>query len=233
MRLIDEQFLLTPFYGSRRMTASLERSGETVNRKRVQRLMAVMGLEALFPRPRPTTAASEGRVYPYLLRDRVLTRADEVWSSDITYVPMRHGFMYLTAVIDWYSRYVLSWRLSNTLEGRFCLEALDEALSLGRPAIFNTDRGSQFTAQEYTDRLEEAGIAVSRDGRGRALDNVFVERLWRSVKYEDIYIKDYEQVQELESGLRAYFWFYDEERPHQSLDYRTPGEVYRAGIHGG
>ena len=137
--------------------------------------------------------------------------------------------MYLTAVIDWYSRYVLSWRLSNTLEGRFCLEALDEALAMGRPEIFNTDQGSQFTAREYTDRLEEAGIAVSRDGRGRALDNVFVERLWRSVKYEDIYIKDYEHVPELESGLTAYFWFYDEERPHQSLGYRTPGEVYRAG----
>jgi putative transposase len=233
MWLIDQQFMSTPFYGSRRMTACLERSGETVNRKRVQRLMAKMGLEAIFPRPRTTTAATDARVYPYLLRDRELTRVDEVWSSDITYVPMRHGFMYLTAVIDWYSRYVLSWRLSNTLEGRFCLEALDEALAMGRPEIFNTDQGSQFTAREYTDRLEEAGIAVSRDGRGRALDNVFVERLWRSVKYEDIYIKDYAQVPELESGLRAYFRFYDEERPHQSLDYRTPGEVYRAGIHGG
>jgi putative transposase len=231
MRLIDQQFLKTPFYGSRRMKASLQRSGETVNRKRVQRLMAKMGLEAVFPRPRTTTVASDARVYPYLLRDRELTRVDEVWSSDITYVPMKHGFMYLTAVIDWYSRYVLSWRLSNTLEGRFCLDALDEALSMGRPEIFNTDQGSQFTAREYTERLEEAGIAVSRDGRGRALDNVFVERLWRSVKYEDIYINDYERVPELESGLRAYFRFYDEERPHQSLDYRTPGEVYRAGNH--
>jgi putative transposase len=227
MRLIDQQFLKTPFYGSRRMTASLERSGETVNRKRVQRLMAKMGLEAIFPKPRTTIAATDARVYPYLLRDRELTRVDEVWSSDITYVPMRHGFMYLTAVIDWYSRYVLSWRLSNTLEGRFCLEALEEALSMGRPEIFNTDLGSQFTAQEYTGRLEEAGIAVSRDGRGRALDNVFVERLWRSVKYEDLYIKDYEHVKDLESGLTAYFWFYDEERLHQSLDYRTPAEVYR------
>jgi putative transposase len=233
MRLIDQQFMRTPFYGSRRMTASLERSGEMVNRKRVQRLMAKMGLEAIFPRPRTTIAATDARVYPYLLRDRVLTRVNEVWSSDITYVPMRRGFMYLTAVIDWYSRYVLSWRLSNTLEGQFCLEALDEALAQGRPEIFNTDLGSQFTAREYTGRLEDAGIAVSRDGRGRALDNVFVERLWRSVKYEDIYIKDYEQTSELESGLGAYFWFYDEERPHQSLDYRTPGEVYRAGIHGG
>jgi putative transposase len=233
MRLIDQQFLKTPFYGSRRMTASLARSGETVNRKRVQRLMAQMGLEAIFPRPRTTIPATAAQVYPYLLRDRELTRVNEVWSSDITYVPMRHGFMYLTAVIDWYSRYVLSWRLSNTLEGRFCLEALEEALSMGRPEIFNTDLGSQFTSQEYTSRLEEAGIAVSRDGRGRALDNVFVERLWRSVKYENIYINNYEHVNELESGLRSYFWFYDEERPHQSLEYRTPGEVHRAGIHAG
>ena len=233
MRLIDQQFLLTPFYGSRRMTVSLERSGEKVNRKRVQRLMAKMGLEALFPRPRTTTAAPDARLYPYLLRDRELTHVDEVWSSDITYVPMRRGFMYLTAVIDWYSRYVLSWRVSNTLDGRFCLEALDEALSRARPEIFNTDQGSQFTSREYTGRLEEAGIAVSRDGRGRALDNVFVERLWRSVKYEDLYIKDYARVSELGSGLTAYFQFYDEERPHQSLDYRTPGEVHRAGIQEG
>ncbi len=233
MRLIDRQFVETPFYGSRRMTAFLRRSGEAVNRKRVQRLMGLMGLEALFPKPRPTTAATVGRVYPYLLRDRELTRVDEVWSSDITYVPMRHGFMYLTAVIDWYSRYVLSWRLSNTLEGRSCLEALEAALALGRPEIFNTDQGSQFTSREYTSRLEEAGVAVSHDGRGRALDNVFVERLWRSVKYEDIYIKDYENVADLESGLSSYFWFYDEERPHQSLDYRTPGEVYRAGRRAG
>ena len=233
MRLIDQQFLKTPFYGSRRMTAALERAGETVNRKRVQRLMALMGLEPLFPRPRATTAASDARVYPYLLRNRELTHVDEVWSSDITYVPMRHGFMYLTAVIDWYSRYVLSWRLSNTLDGGFCLEALDEALTRGRPEIFNTDLGSQFTSREYTGRLEEAGVAVSRDGRGRALDNVFVERLWRSIKYEDIYIKDYELVPDLVSGLTAYFWFYDEERPHQALGYRTPGEVYRAGTRGG
>lgn len=233
MRLIDEQYLRTPFYGSRRMTAFLERRGEAVNRKRIQRLMAIMGLEALHPKPRTTTAAPDARAYPYLLRDRVLTHINEVWSSDITYVPMKHGFMYLTAVIDWYSRYVLSWRLSNTLEGRFCLEALEEALTLGRPEIFNTDQGSQFTSREYTGRLEGAGIAVSRDGRGRALDNVFVERLWRSVKYEEIYIKDYNQVNELESGLAAYFRFYDEDRPHQSLDYRTPGEVHRAGFQGG
>jgi putative transposase len=230
MRLIDQQFLKTPFYGSRRMTACLERAGEEINRKRVQRLMAVMGLEALHPKPRTTTPAPGARVYPYLLRDRELTHVDEVWSSDITYVPMRHGFMYLTAVIDWFSRYVLPWRLSNTLDGGFGLEALDEALSRGKPEIFNTDQGSQFTSREYTGRLEDAGVAVSRDGRGRALDNVFVERLWRSVKYEDIYLKDYEQTKELERGLTAYFRFYDEDRPHQSLDYRTPGEVYRAGI---
>jgi putative transposase len=229
MRLIDEQYLKTPFFGSRRMTVFLGRRGEVVNRKRVQRLMAKMGLEAIHPRPRTTVATVDARSYPCLLRDRQLTRIDEVWSSDITYVPMRRGYMYLTAVIDWYSRYVLSWRLSNTLEGRFCLEALDEALGLGRPEIFNTDLGSQFTSREYTGRLEGAGIAVSRDGRGRALDNVFVERLWRSVKYEDIYIKDYDQVSELERGLTAYFQFYDEDRPHQSLGYRTPGEVYRAG----
>ena len=166
MRLIDQQFLKTPFYGSRRMTAFLERSGETVNRKRIQRLMALMGLEALHRRPRTTMAATDARAYPYLLRDRELTQVDEVWSSDITYVPMRHGFMYLTAVIDWFSRYVLSWRLSNTLDGGFCLEALDEALSRGTPEIFNTDQGSQFTSREYTGRLEEAGVAVSRDGRG-------------------------------------------------------------------
>jgi len=194
--------------------------------------MAQMGLEALHPGPRTTVAEPGGRAYPYLLRDRVLTPIDEVWSSDITDVPMRRGFMYLTAVIDWYSRYVLSWRLSNTLDGSFCVEALDEALAQGRPEIFNTDQGSQFTSREYTGRLEEAGIAVSRDGRGRALDNVFVERLWRSVKYEDIYIKDYDHVTELESGLTAYFQFYDEDRPHQSLGYRTPGEVYRAGVCG-
>jgi putative transposase len=228
MRLIDEQYLKTPFYGSRRMTAVLGRRGAVVNRKRVQRLMAKMGLEALHPGPRTTVTAPDARAYPYLLRDRELTHIDEVWSSDITYVPMRRGFMYLTAVIDWFSRYVLSWRLSNTLDGGFCLEALDEALSRGRPEIFNTDLGSQFTSREYTGRLEGAGVAVSRDGRGRALDNVFVERLWRSVKYEDIYIQGYETVPGLHRGLARYFAFYNDDRPHQSLDYRTPAAVYRA-----
>jgi putative transposase len=182
MRLIDRQFLETPFYGSRKMAESLNRSGEVVNRQRVQRLMGPMGLEAVHPKPRTTVAAPGAKAYPYLLRDRELTRVDEVWSSDITYVPMRHGFMDLTAVIDWFSRYVLSWRLSNTLDGRFCLEAPEEALSRDTPEIFNTDLGSQFTSREYAGRLEEAGVAVSRDGRGRALDNVFIERLRRSVK---------------------------------------------------
>ncbi len=224
MRRIDEQYLKTPFYGSQRMTAILNRCGEAINRKRVQRLMNLMGLEGLHPRRRTTIPDPDARTYPYLLCDRVLTRSDEVWSSDITYVPMKRGFMYLTAVIDWYSRYVLS----NTMDVRFCLEALNEALARSRPEIFNTDCGSQFTSREYTGRLEAAGVAVSRDGRGCALDNVFVERLWRSVKYEDIYIKEYNRVVDLEAGLSAYFQFYDEERLHQSLNYRTPGEVHRA-----
>ena len=189
------------------MAAFLQRSGEVVNFKRVGRLMRAMGLEGLHSRRRTPVADPDARAYPCLLRDRTSVRPNEVWSSDITYIPMRRGFMFLTAVIDWYSRYVLSWRLSNTLEARFCLEALDEALGRGRPEIFNTDQGSQFTSREYTGRLETAGVAVSRDGRGRALDNVFVERLWRSVKYEDVYIKDYERVADLEAGLAAYFRF--------------------------
>ena len=226
MRLIDEQYTAHPFYGSRRMTAWLVRQGETVNRKRVQRLMRLMGLEAIYPKPRLSVAGRGHRVYPYLLRDVTIERADQVWSTDITYVPLASGFMYLAAVIDWYSRYVLAWRLSNTLDGSFCLEMLEEALSRGRPEVFNTDQGVQFTAQAWTGRLESAGVAVSMDGRGRCLDNVFVERLWRTVKYEDIYLRGYEAVPELQQGLGRYFRFYNEERPHQSLDYRTPGEVY-------
>ena len=195
--------------------------------------MRLMGLEAIFPKPRLSAAGRGHRIYPYLLRGVSVRRPDQVWSADITYVPLPAGFMYLAAVIDWYSRYVVAWRLSNTLEGSFCLEMLEEALARGRPEVFNTDQGVQFTAAAWTGRLERAGVAVSMDGRGRALDNVFVERLWRSVKYEDIYIKDYERVAELESGLTTYFRFYDEERPHQSLGYRTPAEVYRAGYRGG
>lgn len=227
MRLIDEQYTARPFYGSRRMTVRLNEQGEEVNRKRVQRLMRVMGLEAIYPKPRLSLAGKGHRIYPYLLRGVTVERRDQVWSTDITYVPMSSGFMYLAAVIDWYSRYVIAWRLSNTLDGSFCLEMLEEALRGGRPEIFNTDQGVQFTAAAFTGRLESAGVAVSMDGRGRALDNVFVERLWRSVKYEDIYIQGYDTVPGLHHGLARYFAFYNDERPHQSLGYRTPAAVYR------
>jgi putative transposase len=227
MRLIDEQYTSRPFYGSRRMAAWLGQRGEDVNRKRVQRLMRVMGLEAIYPKPRLSLAGKGHRIYPYLLRGVKVERRDQVWSTDITYIPMASGFMYLAAVIDWYSRYVIAWRLSNTLDGSFCLEMLEEALEGGRPEVFNTDQGAQFTASAFTGRLESAGVAVSMDGRGRALDNVFVERLWRSVKYEDVHIWCYETVPELRRGLGRYFGFYNEERPHQSLCDRTPGVVYR------
>jgi putative transposase len=226
MRLIDEQYTACPFYGSRKMTVWLTQQGEVVNRKRVQRLMRVMGLEAIYPKPRLSAAGKGHRIYPYLLRDVRIERPDQVWSADITYVPMASGFMYLAATIDWYSRYVVAWRLSNTLDGSFCLEMLDEALGRGRPEVFNTDQGVQFTAEAFAGRLESAGVAVSMDGRGRALDNVFVERLWRSVKYEDVYIRGYEEVPELQSGLGRYFTFYNHARPHQSLGYRTPAAVY-------
>jgi putative transposase len=225
MRLIDEQYTARPFYGSRRITRWLVRQGHLVNRKRVQRLLRVMGLEAIYPKPK-LSAGRGHKVYPYLLRDVTVERADQVWSADITYVPLACGFMYLAATIDWFSRFVVSWRLSNTLDGSFCQEMLEEALGRGRPAVFNTDQGVQFTAGAWTGRLEAAGVAVSMDGRGRCLDNVFVERLWRSVKYEDVYLRCYETVPELERGLRAYFAFYNGERLHQSLDYRTPAEVY-------
>jgi len=227
MRRIDEQYTARPFYGSRRMTVWLNEQGEEVNRKRVQRLMRVMGLEAIYPKPRLSLAGKGHRIYPYLLRGVKVERRDQVWSTDITYVPMPSGFMYLAATIDWYSRYVIAWRLSNTLDGSFCLEMLEEALGSGKPEVFNTDQGVQFTAAAFTGRLESAGVAVSMDGRGRALDNVFVERLWRSVKYEDIYIQGYDTVPGLHRGLARYFAFYNDERPHQSLDYRTPAAVYR------
>jgi putative transposase len=228
MRRIDEQYTACPFYGSRRMTAWLIEQGEEVSRKRVQRLMRVMGLEAIYPKPRLSTAGSGHKIYPYLLRGVRVERPDQVWSTDITYVPLTSGFMYLAAVIDWFSRYVITWRLSNTLDGSFCLEMLEEALRSGKPEVFNTDQGVQFTAAAFTGRLEMAGVAVSMDGRGRALDNVFVERLWRSVKYEDIYIRGYEAVPELEQGLGRYFGFYNNDRLHQSLGYRTPAAVYRS-----
>jgi putative transposase len=229
MRLIDEQYTACPFYGSRRMTAWLVRRGEAVNRKRVQRLLRVMGLEAIYPKPRLSAPAAGHRVYPYLLRGVAVERPGHVWSADITYVPLPAGFMYLAATIDWFSRLVVAWRLSNTLDGAFCGEMLEAALAAGTPEVFNTDQGVQFTAGAWAGRLTSAGVAVSMDGRGRCLDNVFVERLWRSVKYEDVYLKGYERVPELEGGLRAYFGFYNTERPHQSLDYRTPAEVYGVG----
>jgi putative transposase len=228
MRLIDQQYTDCPFYGSRRMTAWLVQAGEEVNRKRVQRLMRLMGLEAVYPKPRLSLAGRGHRIYPYLLRNVRIERADQVWSADITYIPLTSGFMYLAAVIDWYSRYVIAWRLSNTLDGSFCLEMLDEALSHGQPEVFNTDQGVQFTAEAFTGRLVSAGVAVSMDGRGRCLDNVFVERLWRSVKYENVYLRGYETVPQLQQGLGQYFPFYNEERLHQSLDYRTPALVYGA-----
>jgi putative transposase len=227
MRLIDEQYTAHPHYGSRRMTQWLTRRGEEVNRKRVQRLMRTMGLEAIYPKPRLSAAGRGHKIYPYLLRGVKIERPDQVWSTDITYVPLPSGFMYLAAVIDWYSRYVVTWRLSNTLDGGFCLEMLDEALRAGKPEVFNTDQGVQFTAEAFTGRLLSVGVAVSMDGRGRALDNVFVERLWRTVKYEDIYLRGYEAVAELLQGLIRYFAFYNQERLHQSLGYETPAEVYR------
>jgi putative transposase len=221
MRRIDELYLRWPFYGSRRMAAVLG-----ANRKRVQRLMRRMGLEAIYPKRRTTRPAAGHKIYPYLLRNVEIVRPDQVWSTDITYVPMRHGFLYLVAVMDWFSRHVLSWRLSNTLDGGFCVEALDAALAVASPEIFNTDQGSQFTALAFIERLEAAGVAISMDSRGRAIDNVFVERLWRSVKYEEVYLRDYTTAWDAEAGLQRYFAFYSHERIHQALAYRTPADVY-------
>jgi putative transposase len=226
MRLLDEQYLRTPFYGWPRMTEYLRRLGYAINPKRIRRLMRIMGLQAIYPKRRTTVPAKDHRVYPYLLRGLEVVAPNQVWCADITYVPMIQGFMYLVAVMDWFSRYVLSWELSNTLDGAFCLTAVQSALRQGQPQIFNTDQGSQFTARAFTETLETAGIRISMDGRGRALDNVFVERLWRSVKYEDIYLKEYNSVVSLLDGLEAYFSFYNDERPHQSLGYRTPREVH-------
>jgi putative transposase len=228
MRLLDQEYTAHPFYGSRRLTAWLIRQGELVNRKRVQRLLRLMGLEAIYPKPKLSAAGRGHRIFPYLLRGVAIERPNQVWSADITYVPLTTGFMYLAATIDWYSRYLLAWRLSNTLDGAFCLDMLEEALGRGRPEVFNTDQGVQFTAESWTQRLQTAGVAVSMDGRGRCLDNIFVERLWRSVKYEDIYLHGYEAVPALRQGLGRYFPFYNDERPHQSLDYQTPAEVYGA-----
>jgi putative transposase len=223
MRRIDEQYLKTPCYGSRKMAKELG-----IGRARAQRLMRLMGLEAIYPKPHLLRNDAGHRIYPYLLRNLAIVRANQVWSSDITYVSMRHGWMYLTVVMDWYSRYVLSWRLSNTLDGQFCLEALEEALARSAPEIFNTDQGVQYTATAFTGRLELAGVAISMDGRGRWMDNVFVERLWRTLKYEWLYLHDYATVRDLEAGLTGFFRFYNEERLHAALNYLTPAIVYAA-----
>jgi len=227
MRLIDEQYLKTPFYGYPKMTVYLRQIEHyQINPKRVYRLMKRMGLRSVAPRPRTSVPNPEHKIYPYLLRDAKITRPNQVWSTDITYVPMHRGFMYLAAVIDWYSRYVLSWEISNTLDGDFCLTALERALAHGTPEIFNTDQGAQFTANAFTGRLAEAGIKISMDGRGRYVDNIFVERLWRTVKYENIYLSDYDTGLDLVAGLAEYFDFYNHERFHQSLNYQTPAQVY-------
>ena len=226
MRLIDEEYTRAPFYGSRRMTAWLRKKGYRVNRKRVVRLMKVMGLEAIYPKPRLSVASKRHKIYPYLLRGVTVTRPNQVWSTDITYIRLKKGFIYLVAIMDWYSRYVLSWDISITLEADFCIAALERALLAGRPEIFNSDQGSQFTSEGFTGVLEGNGIRISMDGRGRALDNIFVERLWRTVKYEEVYIKEYETVMEAVEGLRRYFIFYNGERLHQSLGYKTPSQIY-------
>jgi putative transposase len=226
MRLLDEQYTRTPFYGSRRMMEWLAAEGHEVNRKRVSRLMQLLGIEAVYPKPKLSQPWEGHRIYPYLLRGITVERVNQVWSTDITYIRMAQGFLYLVAVIDWFSRFVLSWSLSLTMEMDFCLKALDRALRRGRPEIFNSDQGSQFTSQKFTGNLEASKIAVSMDGRGRCFDNIFVERLWRSLKYEEVYLKDYASVAEARAGIAGYFQFYNHERLHQSLDYRTPAAIY-------
>ena len=227
MKLMDRQYLKTPFYGSRRLAEWLKSQGRAINRKRVRRLMQAMGLEAIYRRPRTSKPDSGHRVYPYLLRELKVMRPNQVWSADITYIPMARGFLYLVAIIDWYSRYVLAWRLANTLDAGFCVEALEEALKKGRPEIFNTDQGAQFTGEAFTGLLESHGVRISMDGRGSYNDNLFIERLWRTVKYEEVYLKAYEDGKEARISLGNYFRFYNTERFHQSLGYLTPLEVFQ------
>ena len=228
MKLIDRQYLTTPFYGARKIAAWLKSQGHRVNRKRVRRLMRVMGIKAIYRRPKTSKPAPGHKIYPYLLRGMKITRPNQVWAADITYIPMVRGFLYLVAIIDWYSRYVLSWRLSNTLDVGFCVEALHEALKKGRPEIFNTDQGAQFTGEAFTGLLEQHGIRISMDGKGSYNDNLFIERLWRTVKYEEVYLKAYQDGRDARIGLGNYFRFYNTERPHQALDYRTPAEVFNS-----
>ena len=226
MKLIDRQYLTTPFYGARKIVACLKSQGNTVNRKRVQRLMRIMGIKAIYRCPRTSRPAPGHKIYPYLLRDIKITRPNQVWATDITYIPMARGFLYLVAIIDWYSRYVISWRLSNTLDADFCVAALEEALSKGKPEIFNTDQGSQFTGEAFTGLLKRHGVKISMDGKGSYRDNIFIERLWRTVKYEEVYLKAYQNGREARISLGKYFRFYNTERPHQSHGYRTPAEVF-------
>ena len=226
MRLLDEQYTRTPCYGVLKMEAYLRSLGHEVNIKRVRRLLRKMGLEAIYQKPNTSKPNPEHKVYPYLLRGLVIDRCDQVWSTDITYVRLASGFVYLVAVIDWYSRYVLGWALSTTLDADFCIETVGILLEQRQCAIFNTDQGSQFTTPRFTQPLLDKGIKVSMDGRGRALDNIFVERLWRTVKYEYVYLQDIQTVQEAWLGLRDFFLFYNNERYHQSLDYRTPAQIY-------
>jgi putative transposase len=227
MRRIDELHLKYPFFGSRRVSQELRRTGLVVNRKRVQRLMRIMDIEGIAPKPNTSRVEPAHPVYPYLLRNLSIFRPNQVWASDITYIPLAHGFSYLVAIMDWYSRRVLAWRLSNTLDTSFCVEALTEALSrFGQPEIFNTDQGSQFTAEAFTGALLERGIKISMDGKGRCIDNVFVERLWRSVKYEEVYLNDYDDLVEARAGIGRYLIFYNDGRQHQSLGYQTPASFY-------
>jgi len=230
MRLIDEAYTRWPFYGVRRMTAWLRREGHAVNPKRIRRLMRLMGLDVIYAKPRLSTPEKAHKRYPYLLRNVVIGRADQVWSADITYIRLRGGFVYLVAILDWHSRVVLSWELSSSLEGEFCVRALEAALARSRPEIFNTDQGVQFTSEAFTGVLEAREIAISMDGRGRAFDNIFSERLWRTVKYEEVYLKDYADIEEARRELRRYFRFYNQERLHQALDYHTPAEVYEGRL---
>ncbi len=226
MRLIDEQYMRHPEFGYPRMTDWLRDEGHEVNHKRVERLMRRMGLQAITPGPHTSKPHPEHKVYPYLLRNVEIERVNQVWSTDITYIPMRHGYMFLTAVIEWYSRYILAWDISNTLESQFCVAVLEHALTQGKPEIFNTDQGSQFTSEIFTDVLLDRDITISMDGRGRALDNVFIERLWWTVKYEEVYPKDYSDGHALYEGLDVYFDYYNNERKHSALDKRTPAEVF-------
>ena len=229
MARMDRQYLKTPFYGSRRMKAWLLAEGYLVSRSKVRRLMRLMGLEAIYRRPNTSKPAPGHRVYPYLLKGVDVNRVDQVWAADITYIPMAEGFLYLVAIMDWHSRHVLAWKLFNTMDTDFCVTALEAALGKGRPEVFNTDQGAQFTSDAFTQTLQERGIRVSMDGKGRYLDNIFVERLWRSIKYEEVYLKAYQTVAEARVGINAYLEFYNRRRPHQSLGYRTPAQVYQKG----